>query len=152
MNRGLFRSGSNVGSIRSQPGERKYGSLSSGSSCVSAFGVQHLEGDGAVVLDVLGQEDRGHPPATQLALEDVAGAQAFLELGAQVGHYRAGVGDVRGKFIRVWPMGAAAPCPQACGQTPARRRYGAHVWPCTCAGTVVLTSTGLPTASPDPQQ
>jgi hypothetical protein len=34
-------------------------------------GVQHLERDRASVLDVLGQEDRGHPSAAQLPIDAV---------------------------------------------------------------------------------
>ena len=44
------------------------------------LGVEDLEGDGAVVLEVPGQEHRGHPPAPELPLERIARAQAFLEL------------------------------------------------------------------------
>ena len=52
------------------------------------LGVEHLERDRAVVLDVLRQEHRGHPTAAELALERVAAAQAFLKLRAEVGHAR----------------------------------------------------------------
>jgi hypothetical protein len=33
---------------------------------------QHLDGDLAVVLEIVGQVDRGHPARTQLALDPVA--------------------------------------------------------------------------------
>ena len=46
------------------------------------LGVEHLERDRAVVLEVLGQEHGGHPPAPELALERVARAQAVLKLRA----------------------------------------------------------------------
>jgi len=55
-------------------------------------GMEHLERHRAVVLEVLREEDRGHAPAPELALEGVAGAQAFLKLRAQVGHARPGWG------------------------------------------------------------
>ena len=42
------------------------------------LGVQHLERDRPVVLEVPGQEDRGHPAPAQLALDRVAAAQAVL--------------------------------------------------------------------------
>ena len=39
------------------------------------LGVEHLERDRAVVLEVLGQVDRGHAAAPELALERVARAR-----------------------------------------------------------------------------
>ena len=62
------------------------------------LGVQHLERDRAVVLEVAGEEDGRHPAAAELALEGVAGAQAFLELSPQVGHARAGLEGVGSRF------------------------------------------------------
>ena len=50
------------------------------------LGVEHLEGDEAVVLEVAGEEDGRHPAAPELSLDRVAVAQPFLELRAQVGH------------------------------------------------------------------
>jgi hypothetical protein len=45
------------------------------------LGMQHLDGDLALVLEVLGEVDGGHPALAELALEPVAvgeaGAQAF---------------------------------------------------------------------------
>jgi hypothetical protein len=52
--------------------------------------VEHLEGDRAVVPEVLRQEHRGHAAAAELAVEGVAAAQAFLELCAQVCQMGAG--------------------------------------------------------------
>ena len=54
------------------------------------LGVEDLEGDGAVVLEVLGEEDGGHATAAELALERVAAAKPCLELCPQVGHVRFG--------------------------------------------------------------
>ena len=50
------------------------------------LGVEHLEGDEAVVLEVAGEEDGRHPAAPEFPLDRVAAAQPFLELRAQVGH------------------------------------------------------------------
>jgi len=36
------------------------------------LGVEHLESDGAIVLEVLGQVDRGHATGTEIALDPVA--------------------------------------------------------------------------------
>ena len=49
-------------------------------------GAEDLEGDLAVVAEVLGQEDDGHPALTQLALEIVAAGEAGGELVLQGGH------------------------------------------------------------------
>jgi hypothetical protein len=61
-------------------------------------GVKHLEGDGAVVLQVGRKEDRGHPAAAEFAEEGVLASEAGFELRAQVGHgfsgMRSGEGDV----------------------------------------------------------
>jgi hypothetical protein len=47
--------------------------------------VQHLEGDPPVMLEVLGEVDRGHAPAAKLALEHVAVGQSGLEAGSDFG-------------------------------------------------------------------
>jgi hypothetical protein len=49
------------------------------------LGMQDLEGDGAVVLQVARQEDGGHAAAAELAVEAVAVGQVGLESGEQVG-------------------------------------------------------------------
>jgi hypothetical protein len=49
-------------------------------------GVEDLEGDGAVVLEVGGEKHGGHATAAELAEEGVVARQAGFELGAQVGH------------------------------------------------------------------
>ena len=43
------------------------------------LGAEHLDGHLAVVPQVLRQVDRGHPPAPELALDDVAVGQSGLE-------------------------------------------------------------------------
>ena len=43
------------------------------------LGAEHLHGHLAVVLQVLGEEDRGHAPAPELALDGVAVGQSGLE-------------------------------------------------------------------------
>ena len=58
----------------------------SGPSDGGQLGMEHLERDRPVVLEVAGEVDRGHAAAAELALEQVAAAQPFLELRAQVRH------------------------------------------------------------------
>ena len=54
----------------------------------SELGVEHLERDRSLVLDVAGEIDRRHAPASELALEHVAVAQASSQRGGQVGERR----------------------------------------------------------------
>ena len=65
------------------------------------LGPQHLERDLAVVLEILGEIDRGHPALTQLALDPVAvdedgsrqrGHVPKLALGGGGRHGREGIG------------------------------------------------------------
>ena len=56
---------------------------------------QHLYRDFAVVLEVLGQIDRGHAPAAELALQRVAGGQCRLQAFKVVGHVIVEWGIVR---------------------------------------------------------
>ena len=63
-------------------------------------GTEELEGDGAVVLEVAREIDGGHAAAAELALEDVAGAEAVLERGARVERGSRGVGDDKAP---AWP-------------------------------------------------
>ena len=49
------------------------------------LGVEDLEGDVAVVLEVLGEEDRGHAVA-ELALECITVSEAVAQDGDRVGH------------------------------------------------------------------
>ena len=58
----------------------------SGPSDCGELGVEHLERDRAVVLEVVREVDRGHAAAAELAVEGVATRQAGFELRAQVGH------------------------------------------------------------------
>ena len=53
------------------------------------LGMQHLQGDRPVVLQVVGQVDRGHAPAPELSLEriendDRASARDSLEGGIEI--------------------------------------------------------------------
>ena len=50
------------------------------------FGPQDLDGDLAVVLEVVGEIDRGHAAGAELALDAVAVGQGGRELGQRVGH------------------------------------------------------------------
>ncbi len=52
------------------------------------LGVQHLQGDGAVVADVADEVDGGHAAAAELALDGVAVCQRGLERGPVIrGHF-----------------------------------------------------------------
>ena len=48
------------------------------------LGAEDLEGD-ALCLQVVREVDRGHPPAPELALDDVAVGQRGLEAGSDFG-------------------------------------------------------------------
>ena len=50
------------------------------------LGLQDLEGDGAVVLEVLGQIDRGHPAAAEFALDRVAAGEGGLQAREDLVH------------------------------------------------------------------
>jgi len=56
------------------------------------LGPQHLEGDGPVVLQIVGKIDRGHAAPTELALDPVATGQRRGEAGRGAAH---GEGDAR---------------------------------------------------------
>jgi hypothetical protein len=51
-----------------------------GAEGVSEIGVKDLEGDRAVVADVVGEIYRGHAAAAELALDRVAGAECRREI------------------------------------------------------------------------
>ena len=53
---------------------------------VAEVRMEHLEGDGTVVPEVVRQVHRRHTAPAELALDAVALGEALLELGAQVGH------------------------------------------------------------------
>jgi len=56
-----------------------------GAKCRGQVGVQDLERDGPVVPQVVGEIDRGHPPAAELALEAVAVLESLRQGGQQSG-------------------------------------------------------------------
>jgi len=45
------------------------------------LGLQHLDSDPAMMLEVLSEIDRRHPPATELALDRVAVGEGGLQAG-----------------------------------------------------------------------
>jgi hypothetical protein len=51
------------------------------------LGMEHLECDRTVVLEIVGEEDRGHTPASELALVRVAPAQSVLKLSGEIGQW-----------------------------------------------------------------
>ena len=48
--------------------------------------MEHLQGDRAVVPEILGETDRGHPAPPELAFEQVAVTKGIPELDGKVGH------------------------------------------------------------------
>ncbi len=54
------------------------------------LGMQQLEGDGAIVLEVLGQPDRGHASAPELAIERVPIPQPVAECCYRISHASRG--------------------------------------------------------------
>ncbi len=55
------------------------------------FGMDHLDGDLAIVLQVLRQLDRRHAAATELPLDPVVAGKRGLEPGKDIGHAMIGV-------------------------------------------------------------
>ena len=55
------------------------------------FGPEDLDGDGAVVLEIAGEIDRGHPALAEFALDQVAAGEGGAE-AVQVGHRGVGIG------------------------------------------------------------
>ena len=53
------------------------------------FRAEHLDCDQAVVLQIASEIDRGHPAATELALDTVAAGQRRLEAVQQLGDQTA---------------------------------------------------------------
>jgi hypothetical protein len=49
-------------------------------------GVENLQGDATMKLEILCQVDRGHAAATELALEGIAVAQGISEISRSSGH------------------------------------------------------------------
>ena len=62
---------------------------SRGSHVRGQFGAEHLQGDRAIVLEVVGEIDHGHPALAQLPLEPIAGGECITEAPEQVSHDRA---------------------------------------------------------------
>ena len=58
----------------------------SGPSAPASSGLQHLDRDGPVVLQVVREVDRGHAAPPELALDAVAIAQGVRELWGWCGH------------------------------------------------------------------
>ncbi len=64
-------------------------------------GAEHLDGNGALVLEVVGQEDLGHPALPQFPLKLVAGGERSAEAFKQLRHD----GRLPEKsFARMWPI------------------------------------------------
>ena len=57
-----------------------------GADCGSKLRVEDLKRDRAVVLEVLGEVDRGHAPAPELALDAVPVRQGRRQLQKHVTH------------------------------------------------------------------
>ena len=55
------------------------------------FGMHHLDGDRAIVLEVVGQPDRRHASATKLPLNPIVAGKRGLEPGKDIGHAMIGV-------------------------------------------------------------
>ena len=53
---------------------------------VDQLGTEHLDGDLAIMLEVMREIDRRHAACTQLAVEAVAIGQGTLKSGLEVGH------------------------------------------------------------------
>jgi hypothetical protein len=64
--------------------------------------VEQLQGDPPVVLEVLGEIDRGHSAAAELALETVAVAESVPELDDDIGH-SGGLRWRRLESVPSWP-------------------------------------------------
>ncbi len=56
------------------------------------FRPQHLDRDLAIVLEVVGEIDRGHPALADLALDAIAAGEGLLESGRRLGHSEFGIG------------------------------------------------------------
>jgi hypothetical protein len=56
-------------------GDLHFGEESLGAKHRAEFRLEHLDGDLSIVLEVLGEIDRGHPARAELALDAVAVGQ-----------------------------------------------------------------------------
>src|SRR5712692_7302031 len=79
--------------------------------CRGEFGMEDLQGDRAVVLEISCEVDRRHPPAAELALERVAAAEGGLQMSEEISQVmaRGGVGrsiiglaNERGQRVSPW--------------------------------------------------
>ncbi len=57
-----------------------------GAECLAQIGMQDLDGDITVVLDVVREIDRGHAALAQFAFDAVAIGQCFRQTDERVGH------------------------------------------------------------------
>ena len=57
-----------------------------GSQDCSEVGLQDLQGDSALMLQVVGQVHGGHSALTELTLDGVAALQGCVQVGHGVGH------------------------------------------------------------------
>ena len=58
-----------------------------GAECGGELGAEDLDGDVAVVLEVVGEVDGGHAALAQLALEAVAGGEGVSQLVWYIGEW-----------------------------------------------------------------
>ena len=57
-----------------------------GSDRRGQLGAEHLDGDGALVLEVVGEVDLGHPALPELALERIARLERLSEAIGELRH------------------------------------------------------------------
>lgn len=53
--------------------------------------MQDLEGDGSIVLEIMGQKDRRHPTAAQLPIDRVSVGQRVAQAFENRGHKSSGL-------------------------------------------------------------
>jgi hypothetical protein len=83
------------------------------------LGVQDLEGDRAVVLEVLGETDGGHAAAAQLALDLVPAGKGSPEAIQQVGHDSPDLAPAASTIRPHAPPGEPSPsCAEAARRRP----------------------------------
>ena len=63
------------------------GALGFGPDDRSQLRLQHLERDLALVLQVVGQVDRGHPALAELALDAIAALEGRVQAGDGIAHF-----------------------------------------------------------------
>ena len=57
-----------------------------GAECAGHFGMEHFDGDGPIVLEVVRQKHRRHPATSHFPLDDVDAGESILEHLAEIGH------------------------------------------------------------------